>query len=381
LPSMTRIGRQSRENCRADRFAAPPIQARDCGAGTQPQVDVYLNTVTQKRRPTISDVAQLCGVNNSTVSRVLNGKKKFSTTPAVRERILATARKLGYAPDLSARNLGRQSTHIIGLFASPQASVTEGINEFIFEGLSSVLHPAGYDVFVELSPPQRIKKAVPFWRFDGAVLLAAPNPEVVEELDRRHTPYICVNERVGHPAACVLADDALGMNRAIAHLSQLGHKRFAYANAPANYTSHYSITERYETLLSSARDGAIELVCGHDKEFSSATEFLRSAVTQEKATAVITYDHRIAIMLVGAAAGLGIKIPEQFSIICFNDVFPVGILHPSLTAVTVAGHDMGRIGASLLLNKLTTSRSQIGAEIRVAEDLVVRGSTAPPPCA
>jgi len=171
------------------------------------------------------------------------------------------------------------------------------------------------------------------------------------------------------------------MTRAISHLAQLGHKRFAYANPPANYTSHYSITERYETLLSAARDGAIDLVGGHDKEFSSATEFLRSAVMEEKATAVITYDHRIAIMLVGAAAALGIQIPEQVSIICFNDVFPVGILHPSLTAVAVAGHDMGRIGASLLLNKLTASRPQTATEIRVAEDLVVRGSTAPPPAA
>jgi LacI family transcriptional regulator len=336
--------------------------------------------VSQKKRPTISDVAQLCGVNTSTVSRVLNGKKKFSTTPAVRERILETARKLGYAPDLSARNLGRQSTHIIGLFASPHASVSEGINEFIFEGLSSVLHPAGYDVFVELSPPQSIKESLPFWRFDGAILLAAPKPETIAELDRRRTPYVCVNERTGKASAYVLADDALGMQHAIKHLVQLGHKRIAYANAPANYTSHYSISERYETLLAAARQGSIVLANGHDTQFSSATEFLRSAVLAERATAIITYDHRIAIMLVGAAAGMGLRIPDNFSLICFNDIFPVAILSPSLTAVAVAGCDMGRIGASLLLNKLTAARSgQAGTEIRVAEDLVVRGSTGPPP--
>src|SRR5262249_19525088 len=67
-------------------------------------------------RPTITDVARLCGVPPATVSRVLNGKKKFSTSESTREKILATAQKLGYVPDLAARNLNRRSTHIIGLF-------------------------------------------------------------------------------------------------------------------------------------------------------------------------------------------------------------------------------------------------------------------------
>jgi DNA-binding LacI/PurR family transcriptional regulator len=110
---------------------------------------------------------------------------------------------------------------------------------------------------------------------------------------------------------------------------------------------------------------------GHDRPFTSAPEFLR-AFLAEGATAVITYDHRLAIMLSGV---MGIRIPDGLSILCFNDVFPVGILHPPLTAV--AGHEMARIGASLLLNKLSATRSQ-ATEVRVAEDLVVRGSTARP---
>src|SRR5687768_675617 len=100
-------------------------------------------------RPTITDVARLCGVTAATVSRVLNGKKKFSTSEAVREKIFDTARKLGYVPDLAARNLNRKATHIIGLFASPQTHVAEGINESLLEGLAEVLHAGGYDVFLD----------------------------------------------------------------------------------------------------------------------------------------------------------------------------------------------------------------------------------------
>jgi len=335
-------------------------------------------TVGPRHRPTLSDVAEICGVTPATVSRVLNDKKKFSTSEAVREKIFDTARKLGYVPDLSARNLSRRNTHIIGLFASPETHVAEGINESLIEGIAEVLHASGYDVFFELSPIQSIKNALPFWRFDGAILMQAPKSEIIVELDRRRVPYVCVNERIGRPAAYILADDAMGMKRSFMHLIQLGHKKFAYANARAAYFSHYSVTERYETFLAMARENAIKLVPVHDTPFTSATEFLRSAVVEGGATAVITYDHRIAVMLVGAANGMGLRIPADFSLICFNDVFPVALLHPPLTAVAVAGREMGRQGADLLLNCLLTSRPQPGREIRVAEDLIVRASTGKP---
>src|SRR5204863_4642904 len=124
-------------------------------------------------RPTITDVARLFGVTPATVSRVLNGKKKFSTSEAVREKILATSQKLGYVPDLAARNLNRRATRIIGLFASPQTHLAEGINESLLEGIAEVLHAGGYDVFFELSP-NSAEHGMPFWRFDGAILMQAP---------------------------------------------------------------------------------------------------------------------------------------------------------------------------------------------------------------
>jgi LacI family transcriptional regulator len=220
--------------------------------------------------------------------------------------------------------------------------------------------------------------AVPFWRFDGALLMQKPKQETVDELDRRHVPYVCVNEKVGSPAAYVLADDVMGMNRALDHLVQLGHKRIAFANAQSDYFAHYSVIERYETLLSGVKKYGVELVPGHDEPFSSASDFLVNAVVDNRATAVITYDHHMAVKLIGAAYGMGLRIPDDFSLICFNDVYPVGLLPPPLTAVAVSGKEMGRIGADLLLNGLNAAKRGKAKEIRVAEDLVVRASTAPP---
>jgi len=332
------------------------------------------------KRPTITDVAKLCGVTPATVSRVLNAKSEFSTSDAVRERILETARKVGYVPDLAARNLNRQSTHIIGVFASPRTHIAEGINESLLEGIAGVLHPAGYDVFFELSPLNDIKHALPFWRFDGAILMQAPKPETVAELDRRRVAYVCVNERVGKPVAHVLADDTMGTNRVLDHLAQLGHKRIAYANARGTYFSHYSVGERYETLLSGARKRGMTLVPGHDQPFESPEAFIDQSVKAGGATAVITYDHHIAVVLVGASYAMGVRIPDDFSLVCFNDVFPIALLPPPLTAVKVSGHEMGRVGAELLLNALASKKTGgVSKEIRVPEDLVVRGSTAPPP--
>lgn len=328
------------------------------------------------RRVTITDVAKLCGVTPATVSRVLNGKTKFSASEAVRQRIFDTARKLGYVPDLAARNLNRQASKIVGVFASPETHVGEGINESLLEGLAEVLHAGEFDVFFELSAVKG--KSLPFWRFDGAILLQSPKPEIVAELDRRHVPYVCVNEQAGKPVAAVLADDRMGMRRAVEHLATLGHRKIAYANARAKYLTHYSVTDRYETLLQVAKERHLTLAPGHDVPLTSATDFLRTTVVDGGATALITYDHHIAVMVTGAAYQLGLRIPADFSLVCFNDVFPVSIMGPPLTAVAVSGREMGRVGADMLLNNLLSQRPAHAPEIRIPEDLVVRGSTAAP---
>jgi len=332
------------------------------------------------RRVTIADIARQCGVSPATVSRVLNNKPQFSVSPPVRARILETARGAGYFPDLAARNLTRGSTNIVGVFTAPPTPLGTGVNEPILEGVADVLHGGGYDVFLELGAVRRPQAALPFWRFDGAILLQDPRADAVAELDQRRVPYVCVNERAGTPAALVLADDRMGMRLAVEHLATLGHRRLAYANAGADYSPHYSVRERHETLVRHARAAGIVLAPGHDVPPSEPAEFLRATVLSAGATAVIAYDHSIAAALVLAAHGLGLRVPADFSLICFNDLFPVALLTPPLTAVAVCGREMGRVGAELLLNVLqATGARPTRREIRIAEELIVRSSTAPPP--
>jgi LacI family transcriptional regulator len=328
----------------------------------------------------MEDVARSCGVTAATVSRVLNHKNdNFSARESVRQKIWEATRELGYVLDSSARSLSTGATRVIGLFASPQTHVAEGINEPMIEGIAETFHAGGYEVFFGMTPSRADRHRLPVWRFDGAVLMQAPKSETVTELDGRAVPYICVNERVGQAVAHVIADDCLGMNRLISHLTQLGHKKFAYANVRVAGATHYSVFDRYNTLLRAASDGAIKLVAGHETPFESASDFLRKTVLEEGATAIIAYDHRRAVMLLGAANEMGLKIPKNFSLVCFNDVFPVAMLHPPLTVIHVPGRDMGHIAAELLLNHLIAPQRHLGKEVKVPEDLIVRGSTAPPP--
>jgi len=111
--------------------------------------------------------------------------------------------------------------------------------------------------------------------------------------------------------------------------------------------------------------------------FDSPTEFIDKIVLKNAATAIIAYDHRKAVTLLGAAQSMGLSVPDNFSLICFNDVFPVRVLYPPLTTVVVAGHEMGRTAAHLLLNHLTAPESILDKEVRIPEDLIIRGSTAP----
>ena len=379
-----------------------PSRVRRGGSGNMPAVSD--STVPQPRgpapakRPTIKDVARLSGVTAATVSRVLNAKRNFSVSNEVRARIESVAREVGYVPDLAARNLNRRQTRIVGVFAPPGTHVAEGIYESLLEGVAGVLHRAGYDVFFQLTSGEHVAPVLPAWRFDGAIVMPAPRPETLAKLHHRGVPYVCVNESADGALFNVLADDRMGVAKCLDHLHQLGHKRLAYVNARQTYLPHYSVAMRYDGLVEGAAARGMKVVARDDAAPADAVAFLRRAI-RDGATACVAYDHRLAVTTVGAATELGLRLPRDLSLICFNDVFPTAVLPTPLTAVSVNGDAMGRAGAELLLSRLESaghgqngragpakSEPPAGLEegledrvVWVPEDLVVRASTAPPP--
>ena len=266
----------------------------------------------------------------------------------------------------------------MGIFANPLTHLAEGINESLLEGVGEVLHANGYDVFLELSAIRGQSRALPNWSFDGAILLQLPTSETIVELHRRRIPYVCVNERIGDPVAFVVSDDAMGMTQAIDHLHGLGHR--ALLTPTRGRVISVTTAWRSVTPHLYRRCGELDLqsVSGHDVPFGLASDFLQHAIIEQHATAVVSYDHQIAVALVGAGGKMGLRIPDQFSLVCFNDVFPVSVMAPPLTAVSVSGVEMGRVGSDVLIKNLQVTHREVGEVIKVPENLIVRASTAPP---
>jgi DNA-binding LacI/PurR family transcriptional regulator len=277
---------------------------------------------------------------------------------------------------LAARNLNRKHTSLIGVFASPYTHFSAGINEPLLDGIAEVVHELNYDVFFEMSRKTPGGNVLPFWRFDGAILLQSPHPEIATALDGRHVPYVSLNEVIGNPISTVLADDVMGTQLALAHFYELGHRKIAYANAAKSSFQHYSIADRHDTLLRWAGEHEMQVLDGHDARFESPDNFLANAVIRQQATAVLSYDHQMGIQLLSAAARMGLRVPEDFSLICYNDVFPVAELFPALTVVAVSGESMGRMAGKMLIEAIGGA-TDLPSQVKLPEKLVIRASTGP----
>jgi LacI family transcriptional regulator len=203
-----------------------------------------------------------------------------------------------------------------------------------------------------------------------------PSPETAKALNGRRVPYVSLNEVVGKPVSTVLADDVMGTTLAMAHFYELGHRKVAYTNAEHWAFEHYSLAERHNTVLRWAQEHGMQVAAGHDARYQTADNFLASAVIRQGATAVLCYDHQIALQVLGAASRMGLRIPEDFSLICFNDVFPVAELLPPLTVVAVSGESMGRTAAKMLIEAIQGA-VDLPSQVRLPEKLIVRSSTGP----
>jgi DNA-binding LacI/PurR family transcriptional regulator len=116
------------------------------------------------------------------------------------------------------------------------------------------------------------------------------------------------------------------------------------------------------------------MIAGED----NLTALVRTLVLDQGATAVLAYDHVVALRVMAAAHRMGLRIPQDFSLLCFNDEFPVADVFPPLTVVAPQGEAMGQRGGELLLKQLGSSEPSPPSVIRLPEQLIVRESTAPP---
>jgi LacI family transcriptional regulator, galactose operon repressor len=333
-------------------------------------------------RVTIREVAELAGVSIATVSRVLNGRDDVA--PETRELVGRVIRERGYVANRGARGLSAGRTGLVGLLVPlvyPQyfSSILSGAAEALHENdLRAVLSPTGHQHDREQVSIDRLGHGLT----DGAliVLPEESSEELVRLLDGGYRfvvidPRLRLDDRI----ASVSAAHTTGAGQATQHLLALGHRRIAAVIGPRGWVATEERRRGYHAALAAAGvmpDPALEIESnfeiGGGKVAAGALLDLR-----EPPTAIFAFNDNLAIGAIQAAHARGLRVPEDLSVVGFDDIESATIVTPELTTIRQPLAEMGRTAVSLLMRLLERQRIET-LHIELGTRLVVRDSTAAP---
>jgi LacI family transcriptional regulator len=333
----------------------------------------------------IKDVARRAGVHPSTVSRVLNPATRSMVSEGLAEEILRIADELGYRRNPLASGLRTRRTYTVGVIIP---DITNPVFPPIVRAVEHTLDEEGYiAILADSGSKRRSEKALVdnmrSRQVDGMILAAANRKDpLVDQCIEQGIPVVLVNRSLDrHNVSAVINDDELGIDLAVEHLVELGHREIAYIGGPQRTSTGYS---RYRAFLKSAKKAGIavdrELVI-NAREFTESAgqaSFHEIARTGKNLTAVLTANDLLAIGVCDALAELGMKCPRDISVTGFNDMPYVDRFVPPLTTLHIPHDDLGVQAAKLLLEKIENPDTP-AKHLMLEPRLIVRGSTGAPP--
>ena len=334
------------------------------------------------RRATIKDLAERAGVSIATVSRVLNAHPDVSAR--TRDAVLEAARELRFTTNRSARGLSGGRTGLIAVtipivHAAHFAFILSGASEALYErDMRVVLCPTLHEHDREVDLLGRLMHGTT----DGALLiLPEESHEELDALRRDGYPFVVVDPRNPVPEGIpvVTAANVTGAACATAHLLELGHRRIGALTGPVGWTATEDRRTGYHTALAEAGvmpDPALE-VAGDWLTPSAATAAHRLLDLPDPPTAIFAFNDNTAVGALEAARARSLRIPEDLSVIGFDDSEQAAHLTPPLTTVRQPLAEMGRTAISVL-GRLMDGRRVEALRVELATRLIVRESTAPP---
>lgn len=359
-------------------------------------VDGSKQIVVQRKsgHVTLGDVARACGYSISTVSIVLS-EAPLSQNIAVstRERVQSAARRLGYHPDAYARSLRSRRTQTIGVLAY---DLSDPFCVPIVRGIQAALQPAGFlpllvdaqtrralfDDYVTLILERRAEAVIVIasWVFEETNLLA--------DVRKNRVPMVIVSRDMTEQGiSSVLVDNEAGGALALHHLSALGHRRIAVIRGPEKV---FDSEPRWRGIQSAADETGIRLdpnlifqlpgQAGPDSGFEEGLAFSRKMLASgHPFTAVVAFDDLTALGVVRGLIEAGLRVPEDCSVLGFDDVFPAAVATPGLTTIRQPLREMGMRAAEWMLGAIEARKlNETPLLSKVKPELVVRMSSAPP---
>ncbi|HUT21081.1 MAG TPA: LacI family DNA-binding transcriptional regulator [Anaerolineae bacterium] len=331
---------------------------------------------------TIRDVAKRARVAPTTVSRVVNNSGYVSD--ATRERVKAAIEELGYVPNRLARSLRLKRTNTLALV------VTDITNPFwttVVRGVEDAAHAAGFNVILCNTDESEAKQeqyldVLLQKRVDGILLVpACTSAELVDWIQSQTIPVVVLDRRVDCAQVDVVRGDSEdGAYRLVRHLLSLGHRRIAVLSGPKDVSTATDRVAGYRRALAEdglevqpawVQYGAFSLASGYEMAGQVLATFPRPS-------AVFAVNNSIAIGALRALRQAGLRVPEDMSVVSFDDLTSELVIEPFLTIADQPAHEMGQRAAELLLARLSGTAPDGYQEVVLPVKVTIRSSSAQP---
>ncbi|HEX2981834.1 MAG TPA: LacI family DNA-binding transcriptional regulator [Anaerolineaceae bacterium] len=331
---------------------------------------------------TMADVAREAGVSVATVSRLLNNEGIVS--PDTAERVYAAIQKLSYEPNLMARNLRKNESRVI-LILSP--NFTNPYYAHILSGIGDVAAELGYSalIFNTADNPAREREALEMLkkrRADGAILMASDiGCSWLLEYASQYPIVQCSEYDPQVDIPHVSIDNYLATQQTMEYLIELGHKRIAIISSENDYISTRLRLQAYKDTLAqhgiTPCDGHISSA-SRDYSFKSGKSKAKELLSvSPRPTAIFCISDTLALGAITAAKEMGYRVPEDVTVIGFDDVEHTTMFHPYITTVAQPCYELGRQSAQLLYAQMTQGK-ETPRQLILEHRLIVRESSSPP---
>jgi LacI family transcriptional regulator len=328
---------------------------------------------------TIGDVAAEAGVSVATVSKVINGR--YGVAPATMQKVQAVVDRLGYESSLVARSLRSHRTNVLGILVAD----IEPFSAELLKGASAAIRARDYELIVYSGSghgkdrsgwERRYVSRLGGTLTDGLILVT---PTLVDVSDA--TPIVAVDPHAGPSnLPSIHADNLAGAITATRHLVELGHRRIGFLAGRPDLESARQREQGYRDALAEAGIPVDpELIRVGDYELEMSEVPARQLLTlADRPTAVFAANDLSAIQTVHVAHSLGLSVPDDVSVIGFDNIPESALMEPPLTTIDQSIQEMGRLAVEMLIGVIegTTERP---AQVTLPTRLVVRQSCGPVP--
>jgi DNA-binding LacI/PurR family transcriptional regulator len=328
-------------------------------------------------KPTMDDVARRAGVSRALVSLALRDSGKVS--PRSRAAVLAAADELGYRPNLIARHLASKQTRTFGLLINDLHNpyfpgVADGVKRAADErGYRLLLNSA----FLDDDDERTALETFIDFRVDGIILTGARLASTAIERAALSTPIVVVSRPMrSRTVDTINNDDRLGATFAVEHLIDLGHRHIWHidggrgAGAAQRRAGYESTMRRYSLEP--------HVVSGAFTEGSGVKAMRRAFASGQPITAVFAGNDLSALGALDAIEAAGLRVPDDISLVGYDNTFIAALRHVALTTVDQARERLGHLAIEALIERIDGVRTEAVHHV-IAPSLVTRGTTAPPP--